>query len=453
MRKNVAASKGPKELTHEGRVVKRLDPMQQLRRAVLANMLWEDTFYESGEAIANRIKKLLAGSDIPSAPLAALAVEARDKMKLRHMPLYLLRELGRRRDAESRALLAPALEHVIQRPDELTEFVTLWFADGRHPTLTAQAKKGLAAAFRKFNEYQLAKYNQDRAVKLRDVLFLCHAQPRDAEQDALWKRLIAGKLATPDTWEVALSADKGANQREVWERLLSERKLGTLALIRNLRNMVGVMVSPDLIRAALQAADPSRVLPFRFVAAAKYAPAFEPELEALMYKCLEGRPKLAGRTALLVDVSGSMLGTPISNRSEMDRMDAACALAILAREACEQVNVYSFATNALLVPPRRGFALRDALRANAGGSTYGDKAVAMANHAGYDRIICLTDGQWHSDGTIAPLHGRPAYMVNVASYKNGVGYGAWTSIDGWSEAILDYVYAAENEAPQGESAE
>ena len=51
----------------------------------------------------------------------------------------------------------------------------------------------------------------------------------------MWKRLIAGELAVPDTWEVALSS--GANKREAWERLLREQKLGALALLRNLRNM------------------------------------------------------------------------------------------------------------------------------------------------------------------------------------------------------------------------
>ncbi len=76
-------------------------------------------------------------------------------------------------------------------------------------------------------------------VRLRDVLFLSHAKPNDAEQAELWKRLIDGQLATPDTWEVALSAAGGdaAGKRETWERLLAERKLGALALLRNLRNM------------------------------------------------------------------------------------------------------------------------------------------------------------------------------------------------------------------------
>jgi hypothetical protein len=40
-------------------------------------------------------------------------------------------------------------------------------------------------------------------------------------------------------------------------------------------------------------------------------------------------------------------------------------------------------------------------------------------------------------------------VVNVASNRNGIGYGAWTHIDGWSEAIIDYI--AKLEAGQIES--
>src|SRR4029077_17126401 len=86
-------------------------------------------------------------------------------------------------------------------------------------------------------------------VKLRAVLFLCHAKPVDAAQAELWKRLVAGELATPDTWEGALSA--GADKREAWERFLAENKLGALALLRNLRNMAEAKVDEQLVHTGL----------------------------------------------------------------------------------------------------------------------------------------------------------------------------------------------------------
>jgi hypothetical protein len=36
-------------------------------------------------------------------------------------------------------------------------------------------------------------------------------------------------------------------------------------------------------------------------------------------------------------------------------------------------------------------------------------------------------------------------MINVATDKNGVGYGPWTHIDGWSEGVVDYIREFERE--------
>jgi hypothetical protein len=395
-------------------------------------MLWEDQFYEDGVAIAGRIRELVA--QVPAEKVAALAVEAREKMKLRHAPLLLVREMARLQT--HRHLVAETLARVIQRADELAEFVALYWSEGKQP-LSAQVKKGLAAAFTKFDEYALAKYNRANPVKLRDVLFLSHAKPLDEAQAAVWKRLVDGELATPDTWEVALSA--GADKREVWERMLREHKLGSLALLRNLRNMADVKVEESLIRGGLAGMKTERVLPFRFIAAARYAPQWEPELEQAMFKSLEGQPSLPGKTVLLVDVSGSM-DAPLSSRAEMRRNDAGYGLAVLLREIAEKVSIYSFSDNLVRVPNRSGFALRDAINASQPhNGTYLGKAVSGIEE-NYDRLIVITDEQAHD--TVPNPRAR-GYVVNVASYKNGVGYGKWVHIDGWSEAIIEYIRAAE----------
>jgi 60 kDa SS-A/Ro ribonucleoprotein len=427
--------------THEGAPAAAITPEQALRRSVLACMLWENEFYESGVTIADRIRELVP--QVEPARVAALAVEARSSMKLRHAPLLLVREMARH--ATHRALVAQSLTSIIQRADELAEFVAIYWSGGRAP-LSAQVKKGLAASFTRFDEYALAKYDRAGAVSLRDVLFLSHAKPVDAEQAALWKRLIAGELATPDTWEVALSTGQGDNKRATWERLLSERKLGALALLRNLRNMKDAQVDERLVLDALAAMKTDRVLPFRFLAAARHAPQWEEPLESAIVRSIAGRDKLPGHTVLLVDVSGSM-NVPLSRRSEMQRTDAAYGLAILLREIAEKVSIYTFSNEARLVPPRRGFALRDAMEASQPHSgTYLGKALDAVNeakHAPYDRIIVITDEQSH-DRISAPR--GTGYVINVASARNGVGYGPWVHIDGWSEAVLEYIREAERSA-------
>src|SRR5690348_8354351 len=258
--------------THEGAPARHISPELQLRRSVLACLLWEDQFYEDGVAIAGRIRELVA--KVAAEKVAQLAVEARTQMKLRHAPLLLVREMARL--PSHRQLGADTLMQVIQRADELCEFVALYWSEGKQP-LSAQVKKGLATAFTKFDEYALAKYNRSTPVKLRDVLFLSHAKPLDAAQAELWKRVVNGELSTPDTWEAALSS--GADKREAWERLLGENKLGALALLRNLRNMAEAKVDEQLVRTGLYRMRTERVLPFRFIAAARYAPQWEAELE------------------------------------------------------------------------------------------------------------------------------------------------------------------------------
>ncbi len=429
-----------KVTTHEGgKAVANLPPDKQLARAVLACLLWEDTFYESGVSIAERIQNLASLVSPPK--VAELAVKARIEFKLRHAPLLLVRELARHPRKE--ISVAEVLSRVIQRTDELTEFVSLYWKDGKQP-LAAQVKKGLALAFTKFDEYSLAKYDRETPIKLKDVLFLCHAKPTDEKQAELWKRLIADELKTPDTWEVALSAGKGEDKKATWERLLKENKLGALALMRNLRNMEEASVSTPLIRKGLQAMDISRVLPFRFIAAARYAPRFEPELEQSMLNVFTGMPKLGGRTVVLVDVSGSM-DNPISGKSDISRIDAACGVAMCARELSNDVEVLSFSTELKSIPPRRGFALRDAIKnSQSHANTYLGAALEAINaKVAYDRIIVITDEQSHD--TVGNPSGGRGYMINVASNEHGVGYGPWVHLDGFSEAVIRYISEYERE--------
>jgi 60 kDa SS-A/Ro ribonucleoprotein len=403
--------------------------------------VWEDTFYEKGSGIAERMAALVAKNKPED--VAALACEAREAMQLRHAPLFLVRELARRKGAGPQ--VADALERVIQRADELGEFVALYWKDKKQP-LSAGAKRGLARAFTKFDAYQLAKYNRDSTVKLRDALFLCHAKPKDAEQAAVWKKLVENTLEPPDTWEVALSA--GKDKRANFERLLREGKLGGLAVLRNLRLMLASGVEPKLIRERLDKGV-ARALPFRFVTAARHAPKLEDAIEKAMLKGIAGFDKLAGSTGLVVDVSGSMDGK-LSSKGETTRMDAAAGLAILLREKAEDLCIATFSEACVELPARRGFALRDAIAGSqAHSGTYLKRALESlrlkSEWRELDRVIVITDEQSH-DG-ILPAWTPKACVVNVAPYKHGVSYGnGWTHVDGWSERIVDYIAAAEAEA-------
>jgi len=145
--------------TYEGGKAKHINPEQQLRRSVMACLLWEKTFYEDGEDIAERIASLIP--HVSPQKVADMAIEAREKMKLRHVPLLITREMARLKTPINgmahKDLVESTLSRIIQRPDELTEFLAIYLKEKRQP-LSAQVKRGLAAAFVKFDRYSLSKY-------------------------------------------------------------------------------------------------------------------------------------------------------------------------------------------------------------------------------------------------------------------------------------------------------
>jgi len=254
----------------------------------------------------------------------------------------------------------------------------------------------------------------------------------------LWQKLIDGTLESPDTWEVNLSA--GSDKKETWERMLKEGKLGYLAVLRNLRNMTSVGVDAALIRDAILARKGAeRVLPFRYVAAARACPQMEPFLDDALGAAINELPPLAGKTVVLVDVSGSM-DYALSGKSDLKRIDAAAALASIMPG---DVRVWTFSEQVREVPPRRGMAGVDAvIKSQIHSGTYLGKAVKFINdQVPYDRLIVITDEQ-SADPVQAPK-GR-GYMINVASAKNGIGYGSWVHIDGFSEQVLRFIQELES---------
>ncbi len=460
--------------THEGGPAVRNNAETELRRAVLATLLWEDGFYENGVSIAERIKALV--KQVPRHTVLALAREARDSYQLRHIPLYLvlcalraryvaISDLGNTKD------IGDTLAHVIQRPDEIAEFLSMYWKDGKVP-LAKQVKRGLRTAFRKFDAYQLAKWNRtDKEVTLRDSLFLVHAKPPKEwfsrmdsvrEERALskpgykrgkvWRHdgslfdlLVQDKLPAPDTWEVALSA--GADKGTTFARLIRENRLPYMALLKNLRNMEEARVDRGLVADAIvRGAATSRALPYRYITAAKVAPAYEAALDEAMQVAMESMDKLPGRTCLLVDVSGSMdwgiSGGHYGQRlqpHETTRIDVASGLAIMVRGVCPDVDVYTFSRKLVQVPARRGMALRDAIKnSQEHRDTFlGDalRTVAKLNQK-YDRTIVITDEQTR-DQIPQPI--GKGYMVNVANARNGIAYGPWTSVTGWSEGVVKFI--------------
>lgn len=413
----------------------------KLKRLVMANMLFEDQFYVNGEQIASAMAKAIKACTPET--VAAIALDARTKFKLRHVPLFLLRELAR-----TGKMKAQWLTDVIQRPDEMGEFLAIYWKDGRTPVAN-QVKKGIANAFHKFNEYSLAKWDKNSAaIRIRDALFITHPKPTTPAQEELFQRIAKGTMETPDTWETELSA--GANKRETFERLMRENKLGALAFLRNLRNMRDSGVPQSVIIDYSSRVDVSKVLPFRYIAAVRVVPEFQRMLEAMMLRSLRSLDRLPGKTALLVDVSGSMFGTKVSSKSELDRFDAASALAMMCSEVCENVDVFSFSNQLVKVRPVPGFALNAALKSSQhnGGTATVEAMNALNRHDSYDRVIIFTDEVANGPyGNVLPNpKGGRGYVINVSAGKQALEYkddSKWMHITGFSEAVIDFIQEVE----------
>jgi len=145
-------------------------------------------------------------------------------------------------------------------------------------------------------------------------------------------------------------------------------------------------------------------------------------------------------TVVLVDVSGSMTARYLDVRRCSGRMQHMGSTYFCARSARRLP--YS-----PLRQPRRstgasGFALRDAIDASQrhNGTCLGKAVEELNRKEKYDRLIVITDEQAHD--TVPAPNGK-GYVINVASNKNGVGYGKWTHIDGWSESVIEFIRTLE----------
>ncbi len=145
--------------------------------------------------------------------------------------------------------------------------------------------------------------------------------------------------------------------------------MGTMALLRNLRNFDRAGVSEAVAaQVAARISDPevvarSRQFPFRYLAARQHAPSLRwaYPLEQALGHSLANVPALPGRTLVLVDRSGS-LSCPLSDRSRLNRADAAAVFGAALALRAEEADLVEFGTTARTVPVCQGESVLKVLR-------------------------------------------------------------------------------------------
>ena len=440
----------------------RQTPEALLRRAVMANLLWENIAYMDGMHVSDEIKRLIPLCD-PQV-VAALAVEAREVQRLRHTPLFIAVEMCRH--PGHRRLVGGILPRIITRADMMTDFLALYWREGRVP-LCHQAAKGLAACWDNFDEYQLAKYDRNTEVKLRDVLFLSRPRTKTPARRELYRKVAERALPVPETWEALLSS--GADKKSVWTQLIESGRLGGLAMLRNLRGMTEAGVSRQVIEEGLAKLHNSMLGPLDYLKAVKAVPMFVGQIEDAMLRSYARLPRLKGKTLFIVDVSGSMQAR-LSGRSEFTREDAAIAMAMLASNQCEDFELVCTAgddgkcigAHEWIRYPAKGFAVERQIRDTHDKVGYGGIFTRQClkwcrkefEGEDFERIIIFSDSQDcdFKDKSRPEPFGRYNYICDVSAETKGINYeGVWTAeISGFSEHFITFIASMEGLANEFE---
>ncbi|WP_027003131.1 TROVE domain-containing protein [Hugenholtzia roseola] len=491
MRFNQKASKNT-PTNYEGAPAYPLSPALELYAATVATSL-SDKFYENNGKRIARLVSLIGKND----PLfvAQLAVYAREQMYLRSIPLVLAVELAKVHRGDD--LVSRLVSRVVNRADEITELLAYYQASNERAgikklgKLSKQIQKGLALAFNKFDEYQFAKYNRATEIKLRDALFLSHPKAKDAAQQAIFDKITNNTLETPYTWEVELSVlgqqsfsdenEKAAAFRQKWEELIDSKKVGYMAILRNLRNILAAQVSAAHLQkvadyignknAVLQ----SKQFPFRFLAAYRellYSeyPNKEVFIAALERAALWSAENVQGfdaqtRVLLACDVSGSMHWS-VSEKSVIQQYDIGLVLAMLLKNRCQTVvsGLFGNIWKIIDLPQTQILANTEALRkreGEVGYSTNGHLILKdlITRKVVMDKILIFTDCQlWNSQYTeenlatywneykskIAP--NAKLYLFDLAGYGSLPLEEAQKDvflIAGWSDKVFAMMEALE----------
>lgn len=387
--------------------------------SILLTSFANDQFYKSGNQTFEDLKALIEKCD--KAFVAKAAIYARTKFGMRSITHVVASELAKHLKGISWA--KDFYNAIVHRPDDMTEILSYHLAT--HTRESEAMKKGFAMAFNKFDKYALAKYRgENKGVKLVDVVNKVHPKPTEKNVEAI-AALIQGNLKSFDTWESELTKagqaatnddEKAEFKKDVWVKLVKERKIGYFALLRNLRNIIEQ--APEVVPQALEMLTDEKlikkslVMPFRFSTAYDEMQKITgPQARNAMMAItkavdisVSNVPKFEGDTLVVLDVSSSMHGRP-------SQIGALFSAVLVKSNDTDFMQFDHDARYVNVNPMDSTLTLAQAMRFN-GGSTNFHAIFHRANRK-YDRIIILSDMQ----GWVG--HYSPA--ADFAEYKKRTG--------------------------------
>ena len=366
---------------------------------------------------------------------------------------------------------------IVHRLDDMLEIAAAYFHFNPGKPLPGAIKKGFRNALEHADTYELAKYQgKGKTISLVDIVNLVHPRPDD-DMINVFEKLMSGKLTqfntvedknTTSGQEVAAKVKSGEitkaeaevqvkqAKKENFAELISTRKIGYFALIRNLRNILKAGINDETSKDIVdlltdkKLIKQSLIFPHQIDIAVEIMVAEGVKVPFNILKAVNTAYELAipnlaelfpdGRTAVVVDTSGSMYGS-WSGGCKIGRtaikaqpiVKAALIGATFAKGI--GADLFQFATSTASVKFNRldtVNTIKENILDNQGavghGTNFGSIFTKLAN-THYDRIFIVSDLQGGDSIT-----GKSAYQ----NYKNkhGMPYIYTIDIQGYGSTMF-----------------
>ena len=358
----------------------------------------------------------------------ALAASLRFDHKIRTTPQVILVRASRSPDVKGTQLIRQYGEAIIGRVDDMTTQLAYHLAVYGKNVSSALKRLWKQQIEQRFDAYGLAKYRMsNREVSLVDLVRFCHAKGDHVDQ------LMRNELKLEGaTWE-SLISERGASQ-ETWSEAIP--KMGHMALLRNLRNLLKHDVDPSLyVDRLVSTASKGQQLPFRYLSAYKAIEGQNPRvldaIESCLQQSLEALPRFKGRVASLCDNSGSALGTMTSSMGTVTVNQIANLTGVLTGMRADEGYVGVFGDNLDMQPIRKTSSVLDQANKmneigdSIGGATecgiwtFWDRAIESHEH--WDAVFVYSDMQAGHGGLygVDPSIARKGFVLASKSISGG----------------------------------
>ena len=411
--------------------------------SLLVTSFLTDKAYESEAQITKRLETLYSALlNEDKSFFAKAAIYARDKFRLRsisHLAAAMVGEgvTSDKYSAEDKKWLSNFFNKIIFRGDDITEIISAY---GSRPgaykvndkiRLPQVMKNGFSKAIGNMDKYQIAKYKgEGNAVSFMDAVRLSHAKATDKNREAL-AELVAGTLKNTETWEAkqAAAGKAQANKADgltkeeavreakqvAWSEFVAKGdKIEYMALLRNMRNIIQY-ADEATIKDALELIQKpelvarSKQLPFRFLTALNELRQYTSRrdvseaLQNALELSVSNVPSFTGKTAILVDISGSMNCPCSTIKGSSVATVAGIFAAALFKKNDSDVVIFNSSAKTLSLNARDSLVtIASQITGYVGGGTNMGAAFKELSKS-YDRVIILSDMQ--------------TWMANYSSYS------------------------------------